>query len=243
MAKKNKKEAGAAGGEWIVTYSDMVTLMLCFFVALFNPDESTTEQIAAMAAAFNPASLSTSTGGLTLSVGKLAELGNTIMSLPSMDKGTSMGTALKRALSLFNPEVRSNKVQITHEERGIIISLASDAFFGPASATINIEETRDILLRLAGLLRSDELLGRKFRIEGHTDSLDTDPDGPWPTNWELSTARALAVLHFLSDVGVDENRFQVAGFSSTMPISRDDSPEGRANNRRVDIVILDEGHL
>jgi chemotaxis protein MotB len=242
MAKK-KKDAGGSGGEWIVTYSDMVTLMLCFFVALFNPDESDPSQLQGMISAFNNIGMGASTGGETLSSGKSADLGNTIMSLPAMEWGRTMGTAIRRALALFNTEVRSNKVQITQNERGIIITLASDAFFGPASAVINIEETRDILLRLAGLLRSDELLGRKFRIEGHTDSLDTDPEGPWPTNWELSTARSLAILHFLADVGVDENRFQVAGFSSTRPISRDDTPEGRANNRRVDIVILDEGHL
>jgi chemotaxis protein MotB len=51
------------------------------------------------------------------------------------------------------------------------------------------------------------------------------------------------VLHYLGDIGVDENRFQVAGFAATMPISQDETEEGRANNRRVDIVILDNAHL
>jgi len=153
-----------------------------------------------------------------------------------------MGTAVKRAISLFQPEVRSNKVQITHDERGVVISLASDLFFAPASAEINYEDSRNIMLRLGSLLNSQDVAGRRFRIEGHTDSFDTDPS-IWPSNWELSTARALAVLHYLSDIGVDENRFQVAGFASTMPISRDETAEGRATNRRVDIIILDNAHL
>jgi chemotaxis protein MotB len=243
VAKKKKPDAGGAGGEWIVTYSDMVTLMLCFFVALFNPDESTVSTVEAMASAFNSLGLGPNAGGNTLSVGKSADLGNTISSLPAVEKGTSLGTALKKAISLFNPEVKSNKIRITHDERGLVISLASDAFFNPASARINVEQTRDILLRLGNILASEDVAGRKFRIEGHTDNTPIDPNGPWESNWELSTARSISVLHYLTDIGVEERRFQVAGFAATMPIASDDTAEGRAYNRRVDVIILDDGHL
>jgi chemotaxis protein MotB len=243
MAKKKKPDAGSATSEWIVTYSDMVTLMLCFFVMLFNPDEVDPAQLAAMVSSFQNIGLGSQTGGNTLSTGKSADLGNTIMSLPSMDPGRVLGNALRKAVSLFNPEVKSNKVKVTRDERGLIISLASDAFFNPASARINIEETRDTLLRLGTLLNSEEVRGRKFRIEGHTDSEVVDPDGPWEDNWQLSTARAIAVLHYLTAIGVEEQRFQVAGFADTMPVSSNSTPEGRAYNRRVDIVIIDEGHL
>jgi chemotaxis protein MotB len=243
MAKKKKPDAGGAGGEWIVTYSDMVTLMLCFFVALFNPDDVDPTQLAALVSSFQNLGMGAQSGGNTLSTGKSADLGNTIMSLPSMDAGRALGNALRKAVSLFNPEVKSNKVKVTQDERGIIISLASDAFFNPASARINIEETRDILLRLGTLLNSDEIRGRKFRIEGHTDSEVVDPAGPWEDNWQLSSARAIAVLHYLTAIGVEERRFQVSGFADTMPVSSNTTAEGRAYNRRVDIVILDEGHL
>jgi len=242
MAKK-KREYGAATSEWIVTYSDMVTLMLCFFVALFNPDDTDPAQLAAMVSTFSNTGLGASSGGNTLSAGKSADLGNTIMSLPAMDRGRSLGTALRRAVSLFEPEVKSNKVKITQDERGLVISLASDAFFNPASARVNIDETREILIRLATLLNSNEVGRRKVRIEGHTDSVDVDPSGPWQDNWQLSSERARAVLRYLTDFGVDERRFQVAGFADTMPVSSNDTPEGRAYNRRVDIVIIDEGHL
>jgi chemotaxis protein MotB len=221
----------------------MVTLMLCFFVALFNPDDVDPSQLEAMISSFTNIGMGASTGGNTLSAGKSADLGNTIMSLPSMDRGRSLGTALRRAVSLFQIETRSNKVKVTSDERGLVISLASDAFFNPASARINIEQTRDILLRLGTLLQSPEIRSRKVRIEGHTDDVAVDPDGPWESNWQLSTMRSINVLHYLTDIGVDENRFQVAGFAHTMPVSRNDTPEGRAYNRRVDIIILDDGHL
>jgi len=248
MARKKKREDEGAGGEWIVTYSDMVTLLLCFFVALFDASEIEPGQLAAMISSLNNIGMGASAGGQTITAGKLADLGNTIMNLPSMDEGRRLGQALKRAVSMFNPEVKSNKVKVTHDERGLVISLASDAFFAPASARINLEETRDILTRLGALLNSDEMRDesgnfRKIRIEGHTDDEVVDPDGPWEDNWQLSTARSIAVLRYLTALGVGETRFQVAGFADTVPVASNATPEGRAYNRRVDVIVLDPGHL
>jgi chemotaxis protein MotB len=244
VARKKRESAGGPGGsEWLTTYSDMVTLMLCFFVIMFNPDEGTSAQMQQIAASMNTRGLGSLAGGMTLSPGRDVDLGNTVMSLPSMERGRSLGTALRKAVSVFNPEIKSNKVKVTHDERGLVISLASDAFFNPASARINIEQTRDILLRLAALLASEDLAGRKLRIEGHTDNETTDPAGPWEDNWDLSTARSISVLRYLADIGIDEKRFQVAGFADTMPLASNDTAEGRAYNRRVDIIVLDDGHL
>jgi len=242
--KKKKKEEGASGApEWMVTYSDMVTLLLTFFAAMFNISEVDEIQLQQMISSLNNIGMGAAEGGATLTSGRNADLGNTIMALPSMERGRSMSTAKKKATSLFTPEIKSNKVRVDSDERGLVISLASDAFFESASAQINIEETRDILLRLGTLLASEEVAGRKFRIEGHTDSIPTDPNGPWESNWELSTARAINVLKYLTDIGVEERRFQVAGFSDTVPLADNASAEGRAYNRRVDVIILDEGHL
>jgi chemotaxis protein MotB len=244
MARKKKESGGGPSGqEWLTTYSDMVTLMLCFFVIMFNPDETTQAQMDAISTSMRTGGIGAMAGGLTLTAGRSAELGNTVMSLPSMERGRVMGTALRKAVSVFSPEIRSNKVRVTHDERGLVITLASDAFFNPASARINIESTRDILLRLGTFLASGELAGRKFRIEGHTDAVDVDPTGPWQDNWELSTARSISILHYLTDLGIADRRFQVAGFADTTPIASNDTNEGRAYNRRVDVIIIDDGHL
>lgn len=243
MAKKKKELSVGGIGEWVVTYGDMVTLLLCFFVALFNASDADVVQTEMLISSLNNIGIGGSTGGNTLSSGKLAELGNTVGTLPSMEKGKYLGTAMKKAVSLFQPEVKSNKVRVSSNERGIVISLASDAFFRPASAQINIEETRDLLVKLAGLLSADELKGRRFAIEGHTDSSPVDPAGPWESNWELSAARAINTLHYLSDFGVEERRFRVAGFADTIPLSSNNTEEGRAYNRRIDVIILDEAHL
>ncbi|MCL2880129.1 MAG: flagellar motor protein MotB [Treponema sp.] len=243
MARKKKESKDASQSDWLTTYSDMISLLLCFFIILFNPDDLTQGQLSSVSISMQTGGLGNLAGGLTVSSGRSAELGNTIMSLPSMERGRSLGTSLRNATSVFSPEIRSNKVRITHDERGLVITLAADAFFNPASARINIEQTRDTLLRLGTFLDSDELKNRKFRIEGHTDQVDVDPTGPWQSNWELSAARAINVLHYLTDLGIDEKRFQIAGFADTVPIATNDTPEGRAYNRRVDVIILDDGHL
>ena len=120
--------------------------------------------------------------------------------------------------------------------------MASDAFFKPASAEVDIESTRTILQKVSGLLSSEQLNERKFRIEGHTDASPTDPEGEWPSNWELSAARSANVLHYLVDLGVDEAQFQIAGMSDTVPLVDNETAEGRAYNRRVDIIVLAEAH-
>jgi chemotaxis protein MotB len=245
MARKQEKIE--AQGTWLNTYSDLVTLMLCFFVAMFNPSDTDTVEAQQMISSMNNigvgSGVGTGTGGNTLSPGKLAELGNTVASLPSMEKGKYLGPALKKATSLFQPEIKSNKVRITSDERGVVITLASDGFFRPASAQVDIENTRDLLVRLAEFLKSDAVAGRKFRIEGHTDSSPIDPKGIWKSNWELSAARAINTLHYLTDFGADDRRFQVAGFADTVPIASNATEEGRAYNRRVDIIVLDPAHL
>jgi chemotaxis protein MotB len=242
MAKKKRQEESTPDTS-LNTYADMVTLMLCFFCIFFNPDEITQQQLDSISTSIQTGGLGAMAGGLTLASGRSADLGSTVMSLPSNERGRSMGTALRKAVSVFSPDVRSNRVRVTHDERGVVITLASDAFFSPASARINIESTRDILLRLGSYLDSNELAGRKFRIEGHTDSVDVDPAGPYKSNWELSSARSISILEYLTGLGIDEKRFQVAAFSSTVPIATNDTPEGRAYNRRVDIIILDDAHL
>ncbi|MDZ7795120.1 MAG: flagellar motor protein MotB [Spirochaetia bacterium] len=242
MAERRRKKKCPPEGapEWMTTYGDMVTLLLTFFVMMYTTATVDGAKIQLILAAFN--GLGLRSGGTTLqATGQLADMGNTVMSLPSAQKGRALDEARKKAVSMFQPEIKTKKVQVKEDERGLVISLAADAFFEPASAEVRIEESRDVLERVSNLLISME--GYKFRIEGHTDSMPTDPQGQWRTNWELSTARATNVLHYLVDFGVSEDNFQVAGFADTVPIAAEETEEGRSYNRRVDIIVLSEGHL
>jgi chemotaxis protein MotB len=238
MARK-KKEAEGASNEWMGTYGDMITLMLCFFVMLYNPSEEDPMLMSQIMASFSG---NNTGGGTSLAQGSFADLGNNINSLPSMAKGNALGQVFQKAVSLFVPDTKSNRITVTSDERAVVISLVADNFFERGSAELNIDATRETLLRLAQFLSSSDMKDRRFRIEGHTDNAQVESE-QWPSNWELSSARAINVLHYLSDYGVDETQFSVAGYADTRPKFSNDTAEGKAYNRRVDIVILDEGHF
>lgn len=241
-----KKEPEKPSTAWQGTYGDMITLMLCFFVMLYNPSEIDVTQLATITESLQMHQTETTSGGMSLSAGRLADLGNTISALPSVEKGRSLGMAKKKAVSLFAPDVKSNRITITSDERGLIITLAADSFFKKGSAELDIEDTRDTLLRLSEFFSDKDLIekNRRFRIEGHTDKTPVDPDeSGFLSNWELSAARAMNVLHYLADFGAPERQFSVAGYADTRPKFEGDTEEAMAYNRRVDIVILDEGHF
>ena len=160
---RKAKEPQKPSQSWLGTYGDMIILMLSFFVALYIPSEIDVTHMATITPSLQMNQTETVTGGLSLSAGQLSDLGNKINSLPSLEKGKSLGTAKKKAVSLFAPDVKSNKITITSDERGLIITLLSDNFFEEGSAELNIEETRDTLLRLAEFFKSDEIKNKKYR--------------------------------------------------------------------------------
>ena len=262
---REKKEPEKPSTAWQGTYGDMITLMLCFFVMLYNPSEVDITQLSTIQESLQMKQTEAETGGLALSVGRLADLGNTISALPSLEKGKNLGTAMKKAVSLFAPEIKSNKITISSDERGVVITLAADSFFKKGSAKINIDETRETLLNLSKFFNEPELKDRRFRIEGHTDntpvatltpeddelysaentenSANNEQNEYFASNWELSSQRAINILYYLADFGVEEKKFCVAGYADTRPKFDNSTPEGQAYNRRVDIIILDEGHF
>ncbi len=237
--RKKKTEEDEGAPQWLLTYGDLTTLLLTFFVMMFTAANVDGREMQLILSAFQ-GSFGLMPGGRTLSIGKLAEMGNVIESLPSNEKGRGMAKAIKEAQSIFQPEIRSRKVVVTVDERGIVISLASDAFFNRASAELDIERAREVLEKIAELITQTDYKDKHIRIEGHTDSTATDPDGPWLSNWHLSSARALNVLGYLVDFGADPDRMSVAGYGEYKPIFSNDTEEGRSKNRRVDIVILRE---
>lgn len=237
--KKKCPPEGAA--DWLLTYGDMVTLLLTFFVLLFTTATIDGYELRMILAAFP--GLGNYTGGNTLEAGPLAELGNTVMSLPSMQQGRALSEARREAVSIFQPEIRNNQVQITVDERGLVISLAGDAFFESGSSDLDIEASRETMQKLSNLLTSEQVSERTFRIEGHTDDIPTGTGGAFASNWDLAAARASSVLRYLTDYGVEESRFQLMSRAEFAPLYDNDTPEGRAYNRRVDVIILTEGAL
>ncbi|MBN2652338.1 MAG: flagellar motor protein MotB [Spirochaetales bacterium] len=238
--KKKEKKSGNDTPAWMTTFSDMTTLLLTFFVLLYTTATVDGSQLRLIINAFISAGFLQ--GGNTMEKqGELVEMGNRVEAMPSNERGTRLNKALRNAISQFQPEIQAKKIKVENNERGIVISLSGKHFFKPGSAMVEIEDTKDILNKVATLLSS--LPDRKFRIEGHTDSTPVARGGIWESNWELSTARAVNVLQYLIEYGVNEKDFYVCGYADTMPSVLEVTEEDRQINRRVDIVILDDAHL
>ena len=239
MLQKRKKEEdkGRSTPLWIVTYADMVTLLLTFFVLLFTSVKIEGRDFRLILSAFK-GSLGFFEGGQTLSKGRLEEMGMTLEALPSEEKGRSLSKAVKVATEIFKPEVKTKRVRIVEEERGLIISLIGSDHFEPGSARLT-EEIKRVLNKASRLLRP---VDSYIRIEGHTDKRPLGGGSQidrYETNWELSSQRAINVLRYLHESeDVDPEKMSATSYGEYRPISISDTPEGRAINRRVDIVIL-----
>jgi chemotaxis protein MotB len=130
----------------------------------------------------------------------------------------------------------SGLIKTSIDERGLVIRLLTDkVLFDSGHGTLKPTAT-PILTEVTHLLE-DTKFSNGIRVEGNTDNVPIS-GGEFPSNWELSTARANAVLEFFIHHGVSESRFTVAGYADQNPIAPNDSAAGRALNRRVDVVVL-----
>jgi chemotaxis protein MotB len=241
MAIKKEKKRSRGAPAWMVTYGDMTTLLLTFFILMFTTAEIEGRELQLILSAFR-GSLGMHTGGLTLSQGVLAELGQQVETLPSKEKGERLAKAVEKAVSIFQPEIKSKKVKITEDERGIIISLVSDAYFESGSAELTPEGMR-VVAKMGRFLKEPEFSGNVIRVEGHTDNKPITSDSPtyalYPTNWELSSARAVKVVRLFNEVyGIGGKNLEAVGYGKFHPVESNAIEEGRAYNRRIDIVIM-----
>ena len=126
--KKRKKKVDEGSPAWLLTMGDLNSLLLTFFIMMFTAAVIEGQEMQLILSAFQ-GSFGILPGGRTLSQGKLAEMGNVMAALPSTEKGRGMAKALKEAESLFEPEIKSRKVVVDLNQRGIRVSLSSDAYF------------------------------------------------------------------------------------------------------------------
>ncbi len=234
--KKERKGPRPTAG-YMTTFGDMMNLLLTFFILLLTTATIQGREFKLILSAFT-GSFGMMPGGMTLSKGRLADMGMNIESLPSTEKGRKLAKAKRKALQIFRPEIKAKKVRVSEEERGLVITLMNDAYFAKASAdlTPQIKETLD---KVAALLKSPEIRN-KVRVEGHTDNVPLRRKIFPHDNWELSTQRAVNVVKYLIKDGVEPKRLSAAGYGPYRPLpgNTNKTPEERALNRRVEIILL-----
>ncbi len=130
-----------------------------------------------------------------------------------------------------------SEVSVEFDSRGLIIRFKDNALFDSGSANLK-ESSEEILLFIGELLKNEEFADRAVRVEGHTDNIPINTLR-FPSNWELSTTRSTNVIKFfINDAEIAPDRLSASGYGEYYPIADNATPEGRAKNRRVDIVIL-----
>ncbi|HVG38058.1 MAG TPA: OmpA family protein [Pyrinomonadaceae bacterium] len=217
-------DGGGHGGNserWLVSYADLVTLLFALFVVLYAAaDHDRAQKVAeAIAMQFNDAK--TSHVVMDKSGGILPDSRVMVSTRESLEKSFAANQKLK------------DSTTIKATKGGMIISLADAGFFAAGEAELR----PDALSMIDALAASIKDSSTMIRVEGHTDSVPI-ATSRFPSNWELSTARANTMLAQLIERGIEPSRLSVAGYAGERPVADNSTPEGRAQNRRVDLVVL-----
>lgn len=224
--KRRRRKAEQVSASWMTTYSDLVTLLLCFFVMLFAFSNLDVKKFQGIMAYFQG-----SRGVLD---------GSNVIEIPDLrDQEEIDLEKLKRALEEYASSSNlDEEITVSIDERGLIIRFMDRVLFDPGKAELK-PEAKEILDTVAEILQRDEFKDKAIKVEGHADTTPVSPKDGFPTNWELSTARATNVLRYLVEQkGIEGERISASGYSYYRPIAPNDTKENKAKNRRVDIVIL-----
>lgn len=229
--RRRKKLAHLKGDEWLVTYSDLVTLLLVFFVLLYSFSKVDIVKFQRFIASFQ-------------GVGILND-GPAVMEqmAPEGTEGVSPAEALteqnatkgktqemyEMVSQYLEEQGLSGKIDISVEEDGIALDIKEKILFDSGKAVLK-PEARELLDQLTGLFKR---MNNQVSVEGHTDNRSINTV-QYPTNWELSVDRAAKVVRYLTEQGgLNPKQFIAVGYGEYSPVVPNDSPENQAMNRRV----------
>lgn len=225
--KREQKEEHENVERWMVSYADFVTLLFCFFTAMYAISNVDTSKLGkfvdSMRAAFHDR----------------ADRGNAFAVMEDVQTNLPGDIEVESGVREILGTLAGgseNSVVVRRESRGVVISIADRNFFEPSTADLN-ETSKTILDKIAdALMRYPNMI----RIEGHTDNVPVSGSA-FPSNWELSSIRAVNVAKYLiGSRNIHPGRIGAVGYSEYRPRAPNDTPEGRAKNRRVDVILLND---
>ena len=238
MSRRHKKGHAEAHADerWLLTYADMITLLMVFFIVLYAISNTDLRKFTALAqsvsAAFNTDVFSGSQAVTVMSGAESAP------GASSFDSGGGAVGSDSRAIeaALRDYAIREGieaGVSVEVVPEGVAIRISESLLFSSGRASLT-ETSQKLLRRVVDAVRP---LPNGIRVEGHTD--DLPPSGPfYRDNWELSSARAIAVLRAMVTDGIAAARMSAAGFAEFHPVAANSDEAARNRNRRVDVVIL-----
>ena len=212
---------------WLVSYADFVTLLFALFAVLYASSNVDARKMNSVVEAMQQVF----SGPADTSAGRVSLLPEPLPGTsPSADAVLKLADRLRSDLP---NEIAEGRIAVAVDSRGVVVSIRETGSFVTGSADLPAAAV-DIIHKLAARLRSDR---QSIRVEGHTDDVPIDTVR-FKSNWDLSTARATRVIAEFITAGIHPSRLSAAGYAEFHPGAPNDSPENRARNRRVDVVIL-----
>ena len=235
MLKKKKvwQKSGEplkAGEGWQVVYTGFILILLCFFIMLTSFASLQSSKVTRFARSFSDAVS-------IFNAGKSLEHGETMIHTQAMvvDKEDKIAMLFQK-VKIYGSESGLQDIQLRSTKRGVVMTLADHMLFNSGDAALS-DNAHLLLDRISQIIKK---LKVHVDIEGHTDNRPINT-AVFPSNWELSTARAVNVLRYLIDsTGIDPSQLSAVGLSEYHPVADNGSDENRARNRRVEIIFRPE---
>lgn len=250
MSRRKHQGEHANHERWLVSYADFITLLFAFFVVMFASSQTDRAKAQAVSDSVKQALDKGAShpvarellGGAVDEKGKgnaqMKGPGGAVKQKPS-EVPAELLPSMNYLTGVLSEEIKNGKLELRLEPRGLVLSLRQATFFPSGEDTVD-PNTYPTVDKIARVIND---LPNPVRLEGHTDSRPIHT-ARFRSNWELSAARAIAMLELLAvRYRIPAERFAIAGHADTVPIAANETEDGRARNRRVDIVILNENVL
>lgn len=237
MARKQKHAEHVNHERWLVSYADFITLLFAFFVVMFAVSQVDSNKVGRFSESVRAASkwqlfedaATAPVSGITTTI---ADENEKIVSNEQAKNARDLAILIKEIL---RDSLASGRIGVIDGPDGVIIRMNDTAYFPSGSANLRADHLKD----LEALAKVLHRLPNHVRIEGHTDPRPIQTP-IYPSNWELSAARAASMLRYLSSAGVPEEKLAIVGYADRRPIVSNETDAGRQKNRRVDLVLLRE---
>lgn len=223
---------------WLISYADFITLLFAFFVVMYAVSAVNEQKYRVVAESIGGAFGKATVGGSVPAQRPSAELSPEVRaqierSRLVQEEAAHMNEVASGLLDVLGPLVKEGKVRITQGRRGVSIEINANVLFQPGQAELE-PGSLEVLRAVAERLRDEPF---NLEVTGHTDLLPIR-NSTFASNWELSAVRATSVVRHLAAHGIAPERMQAIGREATRPVAPNNTPEGRARNRRVELMIL-----
>jgi len=234
MARRKRTEEHQNHEGWAIPYGDLVTLLLAFFVVMYSISQVNEGKYRVVSESLNAAFRGQPTTIDPIQVGALAATSITppIVQLPADLRALAMRQLALQAAEAMDPLIRQGLVDVEAGDGKLTIAIRSDILFASGSASPSAEAQS--VARLLGEVLRDFAVD--IKVEGHTDNVPV-VSGSYPSNWELSAARAASVVHLLIAGGVAPEHLAAVAYGEYQPVLPNVTADGRNANRRVVLLV------